>query len=46
MTSKRTYRPALTLHQALSELRAGVGTQFDPDCVTALEEHLAGARAA
>ena len=46
MTSKRTYRPALTLHQALSELRAGAGTQFDPNCVTALEEHLAGARAA
>jgi diguanylate cyclase (GGDEF)-like protein len=46
MTSKRTYRAAMSLHQALSELRAGAGTQFDPDCVTALEEHLAGAHAA
>jgi diguanylate cyclase (GGDEF)-like protein len=46
MTSKRTYRPAMSLHQALSELRAGASTQFDPDCVTALEEYLAGARTA
>lgn len=46
MTSKRTYRPAMSLHQALSELRAGAGTQFDADCVTALEEYLASARAA
>jgi HD-GYP domain-containing protein (c-di-GMP phosphodiesterase class II) len=46
MTSKRTYRPAMSLHQALSELRAGAGTQFDPDCVAALEQHLASARAA
>jgi diguanylate cyclase (GGDEF)-like protein len=46
MTSKRTYRPAMSLHQALSELRAGAGTQFDPDCVAALEQHLATAHAA
>ena len=46
MTSKRTYRSAMSLHQALSELRAGAGTQFDPDCVDALEEHLASAHAA
>jgi diguanylate cyclase (GGDEF)-like protein len=46
MTSKRTYRPAMSLEHALSELRAGAGTQFDPDCVAALEEFLAGARAA
>ena len=46
MTSKRTYRAAMTLQQALSELRAGADTQFDPDCVAALEELLAGARAA
>jgi HD-GYP domain-containing protein (c-di-GMP phosphodiesterase class II) len=44
MTSKRTYRPAMPLHQALAELRAGAGSQFDPDCVNALEEHLASAR--
>ena len=46
MTSKRTYRAAMPLHQALAELRAGAGTQFDPDCVAALEEYLASARAA
>jgi HD-GYP domain-containing protein (c-di-GMP phosphodiesterase class II) len=46
MTSKRTYRPAMSLHQALSELRAGAGSQFDPDCVAALEQHLASAHAA
>jgi diguanylate cyclase (GGDEF)-like protein len=46
MTSKRTYRPAMSLHQALTELRAGAGTQFDPDCVAALEQHLASAHAA
>lgn len=45
MTSKRTYRPALSVDQALGELRAGSGTQFDPECVGALEEHLASARA-
>jgi diguanylate cyclase (GGDEF)-like protein len=46
MTSKRTYRAAMSLHHALSELRAGAGTQFDPDCVGALEEYLASARTA
>src|SRR4051794_9888719 len=46
MTSKRTYRPAMSLDQALGELRAGAGTQFDSDCVAGLEAHLAGARAA
>jgi diguanylate cyclase (GGDEF)-like protein len=46
MTSKRTYRQAMSLHQALTELRAGAGTQFDPDCVVALEAHLASAHAA
>jgi diguanylate cyclase (GGDEF)-like protein len=46
MTSKRTYRSAMSLHQALSELRAGAGIQFDPDCVAALEQHLASAHAA
>ena len=30
MTSARPYRPALTVRIALSELRAGAGTQFDP----------------
>jgi diguanylate cyclase (GGDEF)-like protein len=45
MTSKRTYRPAMPLTQALGELRAGAGAQFDPDCVSALEAHLASAPA-
>jgi diguanylate cyclase (GGDEF)-like protein len=45
MTSKRTYRAAMSLHQALSELRAGSGTQFDADCVAALEAYLASAHA-
>jgi HD-GYP domain-containing protein (c-di-GMP phosphodiesterase class II) len=29
MTSKRTYREALTLEQALEEIKKGLGTQFD-----------------
>jgi HD-GYP domain-containing protein (c-di-GMP phosphodiesterase class II) len=36
----------MTLHQALTELRAGAGTQFDSDCVAALEAYLASAHAA
>jgi HD-GYP domain-containing protein (c-di-GMP phosphodiesterase class II) len=46
MTSKRTYRPAVTRDQAITELRSGAGSQFDPDCVAALETYLAGAHAA
>jgi HD-GYP domain-containing protein (c-di-GMP phosphodiesterase class II) len=44
MTSKRTYRAAMTVEQAIQELRAGAGTQFDPDCVAGLEDHLASRR--
>jgi len=29
MTSKRTYRNALTVEQALAEIERGLGTQFD-----------------
>lgn len=36
MTSFRPYRPALSLDFALSQLREGRGTQFDPQCVDAL----------
>jgi len=31
MTSRRPYRPALTLEQALGELERCAGTQFDPE---------------
>lgn len=33
MTSDRPYRPALSKEEALSELRRGAGTQFDPGVV-------------
>jgi HD-GYP domain-containing protein (c-di-GMP phosphodiesterase class II) len=35
MTSDRPYRPARTLDEALDELHAGAGSQFDPVCVEA-----------
>jgi diguanylate cyclase (GGDEF)-like protein/putative nucleotidyltransferase with HDIG domain len=40
MTSDRAYREALTAGWAREELRRNAGTQFDPDCVAALEAHL------
>ena len=46
MTSNRTYRPAMHMHQALSELRAGAGSQFDPQCVAALEDWVLSAHSA
>lgn len=45
MTSDRSYRRAMTHQAALAELRRHAGTQFDPDCVAALGEHLDGQRA-
>ena len=36
MTSSRVYRAALPVEVALSELKSGAGTQFDPDVVRAL----------
>jgi HD-GYP domain-containing protein (c-di-GMP phosphodiesterase class II) len=38
MTSDRPYRSALSLDEAVAEIRAGAGTQFDPRCVEAFEE--------
>jgi HD-GYP domain-containing protein (c-di-GMP phosphodiesterase class II) len=31
MTSKRVYREAMTVQQALAEIEKGLGTQFDPE---------------
>ena len=36
MTSDRSYRRAMSRHEALAELRAHAGTQFDPDVAAAL----------
>lgn len=36
MTSDRPYRKAMSCGEAILELRAGAGTQFDPEVVTAL----------
>jgi HD-GYP domain-containing protein (c-di-GMP phosphodiesterase class II) len=33
MTSRRPYRPAMTSAFAITELRRGAGTQWDPDLV-------------
>jgi HD-GYP domain-containing protein (c-di-GMP phosphodiesterase class II) len=38
MTTTRSYRVAMSLADALAELRACAGTQFDPDVAAALEE--------
>jgi hypothetical protein len=38
MLSERHYRERLTKDQALSEIRAGAGSLYDPNIVTALEE--------
>jgi HD-GYP domain-containing protein (c-di-GMP phosphodiesterase class II) len=34
MTSDRPYRPAMSHEQAMEELRAHSGTQFDPEVVS------------
>jgi diguanylate cyclase (GGDEF)-like protein len=41
MVSSRVYRPALSVREAVAELRRGVGSQFCPLCVAALEDVLA-----
>jgi diguanylate cyclase (GGDEF)-like protein len=40
MTTHRSYRRAIGIEAAMSELRENAGTQFDPDVVAALELHL------
>jgi diguanylate cyclase (GGDEF)-like protein len=44
MTSDRPYRRSVPASAALEELHRHSGTQFDPDCVAALEQALTGAR--
>lgn len=41
MTTERVYRAALTLDEAVDEIRRGRGTDFCPSCVDALERVLA-----
>ena len=43
MTSDRPYRRALSVDEALAELRREAGSQFDARCVELLAEHLAAA---
>ncbi len=42
MTTDRPYRPALSVETSSDELRAGAGTQFDPDVVEAFLSSIAG----
>ncbi len=48
MTTDRPYRRTLSLDQAIAELRAGAGTQFDPEIAPAfadlMEKHLTAKR--
>jgi diguanylate cyclase (GGDEF)-like protein len=46
ITSDRPYRNAQTASAALTELNLHVGTQFDPECVAALERALTSRRPA
>jgi HD-GYP domain-containing protein (c-di-GMP phosphodiesterase class II) len=46
MTTTRSYRKAMPLEKALTELRACAGTQFDPAVAAALEVALSEETAA
>jgi putative nucleotidyltransferase with HDIG domain len=41
MTSSRPYRPAMSIEQAVEEIKANRGTQFDPSVVDAFLRYLA-----
>jgi HD-GYP domain-containing protein (c-di-GMP phosphodiesterase class II) len=41
MISNRPYAPAMTIQEALAELRRCAGTQFDPEVVAIFEQVLA-----
>jgi HD-GYP domain-containing protein (c-di-GMP phosphodiesterase class II) len=45
MTSLRPHQPPLSLDQALTEMRAHAGTQFDPEVIAAFEAYVADATA-
>jgi HD-GYP domain-containing protein (c-di-GMP phosphodiesterase class II) len=42
MVSNRPYRAAMSVPEALDELRGGAGTQFDPTVVDAIVAELSG----
>lgn len=42
MTTDRAYRPALTIAEAVGELRRCSGSQFDPGIVAVLEPLVTG----
>jgi putative nucleotidyltransferase with HDIG domain len=44
MTGTRSYRNAISPEEALAELTANSGTQFDPHCVEALNQAFGGGR--
>ena len=46
MASDRPYRMAMEHHDAMAELTANAGTQFDPEVVQALVGYLYGRRQA